>query len=92
MSLTRVLALGYADRNMRVNAICPGVIDTGMNRRNLVLADDPCAVRARRVIVAPLGRMATPEEVARTVLYLASDPFPFTAGLGLLIDSGRVAA
>lgn len=92
MSLTRVLALEYADRNVRVNAICPGVIDTGMNRRNLELADDPSAVRERWKAVTPLGRMGTPEEVARTVLYLASDQSSFTTGVGLLIDGGRVAA
>ena len=92
MSLTRVLALEYADRNVRVNAICPGVIDTGMNRRNLELADDPSAVRERWRAVTPLGRMGTPEEVARTVLYLASDQSSFTTGIGLLIDGGRVAA
>ena len=91
MSLTRVLALGYADRNVRVNAICPGVIDTGMNRRNLELADDPDAVRTRWMGVTPLGRMGTPEEIARTVLYLASDQSSFTTGIGLLIDRGRVA-
>ena len=91
MSLTRVLALEYADRNVRVNAICPGGIDTGMNRRNLELADDPDAVRARWMGVTPLGRMGTPEEFARTVLYLASDQSSFTTGIGLLIDGGRVA-
>ncbi len=92
MSLTRVLALEYADRNIRVNAICPGVIDTGMNRRNLELADDPDAVRARWMSVTPLGRMGTVEEIAGTVLYLASDQSSFTTGIGLLINGGRVAA
>ena len=91
MSLTRVLALEYADRNIRVNAICPGVIDTGMNRRNLERADDPEAVRERWMSVTPIGRMGTPEEIARTVLYLASDQSSFTTGVGLLIDGGRVA-
>ena len=91
MSLTRVLALEYADRNIRVNAICPGVIDTGMNRRNLDEAGDPDVVRARWMSVTPLGRMGTPEEIARTVLYLASDQSSFTTGIGLLIDGGRVA-
>lgn len=92
MSLTRVLALEYADRNIRVNAICPGVVDTGMNRRNLERADDPDEVRARWMSVTPLGRMGTPEEIARTVLYLASGQSSFTTGIGLLIDGGRVAA
>lgn len=91
MSLTRVLALEYARENVRVNAVCPGVIDTGMNRRNLELADDPEAVTARWTAATPLGRMGTPEEVAQTVLYLASSQSSFTTGVGLLIDGGRVA-
>ena len=91
MSLTRVLALEYADRNIRVNAINPGVIDTDMNRRNLLKSDDQEAVRQRWMNVTPLGRMGTPEEVAETVLYLASDQSSFTTGIGLLIDGGRVA-
>ena len=91
MSLTRVLALDLADRNVRVNAICLGVIDSGMNRRNLDLAGDPRAVRARRMGVTSLGRMGTPEEITRTVLYLASGQSSFTTGIGLLVDGGRVA-
>lgn len=91
MSLTRVLALEYATRNIRVNAICPGVIDTEMNRRNLERAPDQDAVRARWMALTPLGRMGTPEEIAQTVLYLASDQSSFTTGVGLLIDGGRVA-
>ena len=91
MALTRLHALGCADRNVRVNAICPGVIDSGMNRRNLDLAGDPRAVRARRMGVTSLGRMGTPEEITRTVLYLASGQSSFTTGIGLLVDGGRVA-
>ncbi len=92
MSLTRVLALEYARENIRVNAVCPGVIDTGMNRRNLELASDPDAVRERWLDATPLGRMGTPAEVAQTVLYLASSQSSFTTGVGLLIDGGRVAS
>jgi NAD(P)-dependent dehydrogenase (short-subunit alcohol dehydrogenase family) len=91
MSLTRVLAIEYASRGVRVNAICPGVIDTGMNRRNLELAADPARVEAGWRAATPLGRMGTPEEVAQTVLYLASEMSSFTTGVGLLIDGGRVA-
>ena len=91
MSLTRVLAIEYAARGVRVNAICPGVIDTGMNRRNLERAGDPARVEATWRAVTPLGRMGTPEEVANTVLYLACEMSSFTTGVGLLIDGGRVA-
>lgn len=91
MSLTRVLAIEYARENIRVNAICPGVIDTRMNRRNLEVARDPNAVQEGWLSATPLGRMGTPEEVAQTVLYLASHQSSFTTGVGLLIDGGRVA-
>ncbi len=91
MSMTRILAIEYARENIRVNAICPGVIDTPMNQRNLEKSEDHDAVRERWMSVTPLGRMGTPEEIARTVLYLASDMSSFTTGIGLLIDGGRVA-
>jgi NAD(P)-dependent dehydrogenase (short-subunit alcohol dehydrogenase family) len=91
MSMTRVLAVEYAKRNIRVNAICPGVIDTGMNRRNLELADDPDLLTERWMTATPMGRMGTGDEIAETVLYLASDQSSFVTGIGLLIDGGRVA-
>lgn len=91
MSMTRILAIEYARENIRVNAICPGVIDTPMNQRNLELAPDKEAVRQKWMAVTPLGRMGTPEEIARTVLYLATEMSSFTTGIGLLIDGGRVA-
>jgi NAD(P)-dependent dehydrogenase (short-subunit alcohol dehydrogenase family) len=91
MSLTRVLAIELAPENIRVNAICPGVIDTEMNQRNAELAADKAQVEARWKAITPLGRMGTPDEVAATVLYLASEMSSFTTGVGLLIDGGRVA-
>jgi NAD(P)-dependent dehydrogenase (short-subunit alcohol dehydrogenase family) len=91
MSLTRVLAIEYAKRNIRVNAICPGVIDTGMNRRNLELAGDPDQLTEKWMSATPMGRMGTGDEIAETVLYLASDQSSFVTGIGLLIDGGRVA-
>lgn len=91
MSLTRVLAIEFAGRNVRVNAICPGVIDTPMNERNAERAGDRAATEAKWRAITPLGRMGTGREIAETVLYLASDQSSFTTGVGLLIDGGRVA-
>jgi NAD(P)-dependent dehydrogenase (short-subunit alcohol dehydrogenase family) len=91
MSLTRVLAIEYAKRNIRVNAINPGVIDTEMNVRNKARAADAEAWTARSMAVTPMGRMGTGAEIAETVLYLASDQSSFVTGIGLLIDGGRVA-
>jgi NAD(P)-dependent dehydrogenase (short-subunit alcohol dehydrogenase family) len=91
MSLTRVIALETAAEGIRVNAICPGVIDTPMNVRNRERAADPLLADEGWRRITPLGRMGTPEEVAATVLYLASDLSSFTTGIGLLIDGGRLA-
>ncbi len=91
MSLTRVLAIEYAGRGVRVNAINPGVIDTPMNERNKERAPDADAWTARSLAVTPLGRMGTGAEIAETVLYLASNQSSFVTGIGLLIDGGRVA-
>ena len=91
MSLTRVLAIEYAARNIRVNAINPGVIDTDMNVRNKARSVDAEAWTQRSLSVTPLGRMGTGAEIAETVLYLASDQSSFVTGIGLLIDGGRVA-
>ncbi len=91
MSLTRVLAIETAAEHIRVNAICPGVIDTSMNERNKARMADPSQAEEGWRRVTPLGRMGTPDEVAATVLYLASSMSSFTTGVGLLIDGGRVA-
>lgn len=91
MSLTRVLAIEYAKRNIRVNAINPGVIDTGMNVRNRERASDQAAWLERSMAVTPIGRMGTGEEIAEAVLFLASAQSSFVTGIGLLIDGGRVA-
>jgi NAD(P)-dependent dehydrogenase (short-subunit alcohol dehydrogenase family) len=91
MSLTRVLAIELSKENIRVNAICPGVIDTDMNQRNVALASSKEELEQLWKTITPLGRMGTPEEVAKTVLYLASAMSSFTTGIGLVIDGGRVA-
>ena len=91
MSMTRVLAIEYATRNIRVNAINPGVIDTEMNRRNKYRRDDPEEEEARWRAVTPLGRMGTGDEIAQAVLFLASGQSSFITGAGLLVDGGRVA-
>ncbi len=91
MSMTRVLAIEYATRNIRVNAINPGVIDTEMNRRNKNRKADPEEEEARWRAITPLGRMGTGDEIAQAVLFLASGQSSFVTGVGLLVDGGRVA-
>ncbi|MGB3025110.1 SDR family NAD(P)-dependent oxidoreductase [Paradevosia shaoguanensis] len=91
MSMTRVIAIEYAARNIRCNAINPGVIDTGMNRRNLDLAVDPDALEEKWRSITPLGRMGTGDEIGEAVLFLASGQSSFITGIGLVIDGGRIA-
>lgn len=91
MSMTRVIAIEYAARNIRCNAINPGVIDTGMNQRNLDKAEDPGALEQKWRSITPLGRMGTGDEIGEAVLYLASKQSSFVTGIGLVIDGGRIA-
>lgn len=90
MALARGLALEGAPRGVRVNAVCPGVIETPMNERNLARAADPEAMRRSWYEVTPLGRLGTPLDVAQAILFLASDESGFVTGLPLVIDGGRL--
>ena len=90
MALARGLALEGAPYGIRVNAVCPGVIDTPMNERNLARAEDPEAMRSSWFEVTPLGRLGTPRDVAQAILFLACDESSFVTGLPLVIDGGRL--
>lgn len=91
LSLTRCMALELAPFNIRVNAVCPGVIDTPMNTRNLERAEDPKAMRQSWFDVTPMKRLGTPEDVAKAILFLASDDAGFITGTPLVVDGGRLA-
>ena len=90
MALARGLAIEGARYGIRVNAVCPGVIDTPMNERNLSRAEDPEAMRQSWFDITPLGRLGTPRDVAQAMLFLASDESSFVTGLPLVIDGGRM--
>lgn len=88
MGLTRTAAIEYARRNIRVNAVCPAVIDTAMYRR---IAEVDPALAKRVPELHPMGRLGQIEEVAATVMYLCSEGAGFTTGHGLTIDGGMSA-
>jgi NAD(P)-dependent dehydrogenase (short-subunit alcohol dehydrogenase family) len=90
--LTRAMALDHAGEGIRVNAICPGIIDTAMpRRRDLGDADRQQLDRVYGPLAAA-GRVGTPEEVAALVVFLASDEAAFITGAALPIDGGLTAA
>lgn len=91
IALTRQVAIQYAGTGIRCNCICPGTVDTPWVERLLGAADDPVAERATLVARQPIGRLGTPEEIAKAALYLASDDAAFATGTVLVIDGGLTA-
>lgn len=89
IGLTRALGLEYAARGIRVNSISPGLIVTEMVERHFAGFPDPEAERTRQAALLPCRRLGTPEEVAATALFLASDEAPFINATDILIDGGR---
>jgi NAD(P)-dependent dehydrogenase (short-subunit alcohol dehydrogenase family) len=88
VQLTRAASLEYATAGVRVNCLCPGVIDTPMVER--FTAGNPEA-QAQMSAMEPVGRMGRPEEVAELALFLASDKSSFITGAVIPVDGGFVA-
>lgn len=88
VAISKVAALEYADKNIRVNAVCPGIIDTPMIARYTGGTEEG---RARIIAQEPVGRMGRPEEIAGTVLWLCSDAGAFVTGHAMVVDGGQTA-
>lgn len=89
IGLTRALGIEYAHANVRVNAIAPGYTDTQIARDYWAQFPDPSAERARAEHLHPPRRIARPEEIAMTAVFLASDEAPFINAETIVIDGGR---
>ncbi len=90
LGLTRSAAVDYARDGIRINAICPGAIDTPMLRNAMEARGRDPADTARRL--SPVGRFGAPEEIAKAALWLCSDDASFTVGHALAVDGGYLAS
>ncbi len=89
LSMSRELAVQFARDNVRVNALCPGPVETPLLLN--IFGDDPAAL-ARRRVHWPTGRLAKPREVVNGALFLASDDASYVTGSTFLVDGGLTAA
>jgi NAD(P)-dependent dehydrogenase (short-subunit alcohol dehydrogenase family) len=89
LSLSRELAVQFARHGVRVNALCPGPVETPLLLR--IFGDDPAAFERRRIHL-PMGRLAKPREIVNAALFLASDESSYVNGATFVVDGGLTAA
>ena len=89
LAMTRQMAADYANENIRFNALCPGFIDTPFNRGFEIQMGGREKLEAYVATAIPIGRFGTVEEVAESIVFLASDRSSFMTGHALVIDGGE---
>jgi NAD(P)-dependent dehydrogenase (short-subunit alcohol dehydrogenase family) len=89
LALSRELGVEFADRGVRVNALCPGPVNTPLLQE--LFANDP-EKAGRRLVHIPMGRFGEPEEIANAALFLASDESSFVTASTFLVDGGLSSA
>jgi NAD(P)-dependent dehydrogenase (short-subunit alcohol dehydrogenase family) len=87
ISVTKSLAAATAEHNIRVNAVCPGVVDAGLTK--VILQESPQYI-TEMLPQTPMGRICQPEEVASVVLFLASEESSYMTGQSLSVDGGTI--
>ena len=88
VALTKIAALEYADRGVRVNAVCPGAVTSGMTDR--LMGNDP-EREAMYMSIQPIGRFGSADEIASTVVWLCSDVASLLTGVAMPVDGGIMA-
>jgi 2-keto-3-deoxy-L-fuconate dehydrogenase len=88
IGMTKAMAADYVGKGIRVNAICPGTVDTPSLHERMKATGDYETARKAFIARQPMGRLAQPEEIAALVVYLASDESAFTTGQTFTIDGG----
>ncbi|HTV52861.1 MAG TPA: SDR family oxidoreductase [Steroidobacteraceae bacterium] len=91
LAWSRALAIELAPERVRVNAVCPGPVDTPMLRAEFGSDADPVAARAGEIATVPLGRLGEAAEIASVVAFLASDAAGFVTGAAWSVDGGKTA-
>lgn len=91
LGLTRDMARDLGPHQIRVNAICPGCIDTPMMERSLGRNDDASSAKQKMKASIPLRRLGSPVEIANAVAFLASNLASYISGIALIVDGGLLA-
>jgi meso-butanediol dehydrogenase/(S,S)-butanediol dehydrogenase/diacetyl reductase len=91
LGLTKSIAIDYAERGIRCNALLPGTVDSPWIGKIVAQQADPEGQRRLMAARQPIGRMGRPEEIALAALYLCSDESAYVTGTGLVIDGGLTA-
>ena len=89
LALTRALATEWAAQNIRINAICPGPVDTPMIHAEFAIGSDPVVEAKATIATMPAGRLGKPEDIARVALFLASADAEFVHGAAIVADGGK---
>ena len=88
IGMTRAMAIDHGGEGVRVNCICPGYVDAGLAASYFAAQKDPQAARSAAGSLHALGRIGSPDEIARSVRFLASDDAAFMTGAVLVVDGG----
>lgn len=88
VGFTRALAADHVKQNIRANCVCPGTVDTPSLAERIAAFADPEQARRDFIARQPMGRLATPEEMAETFVYMVSDESSFMTGQAVFVDGG----